>query len=221
MNFKKVSSVTLATLIISTGFSGLNVFADSPVNSDTTNTTYVSTNNISQNDNQNFSEKVIIDNQDYIFNHKFSGDLHIIDIQGENESETVTINLKSNEVYLNDKYMNTAEVNTPSDDNLKTTLFAASRSTWTYKGSHKFRYSFAGSESKAAIAAVIASFCSLPASSVMAAASVIYGTRGFCSFKETIYFKRNNQRARKHVLSVYSDRNWSSYETSVTHYNFI
>ena len=218
MNLKKISSVALATIVVSTGLSGLTAFADSSNNIANTKSSYMEEKDFYKNYEKDFTEKVIIDNQEYTFNHKFSGDLHTIEIKGGNESNIVTFNSKSNEVYLNGEYMNTAQKETelvPDSGAIQT------KSTWTKMGTHKFKYNFVGTESKAVIAGIIAGMCSLPASIIVGGVGGILGVAGFCSFKETVYYKTNNKNFRKYDLAIYSDRSWSSYETTVTHYGVI
>jgi len=215
MNLKKISSVALATLMLSTGVCGLTVFADSSVNSTNTNLSYSDEVN-KINNKENFTEKVMIDDQEYVFNHKFSGDLHTIEFKGRDESGTVTTDSKTDKLYVNGENVDTIQTETINDKNVR-----QERGTWVYQSTYKFKLNFIGSESKAAMAAMIAVKAITPVNIILGGISVIYGASGFCSFSEKLYFNSSTSRSRKYVLGIYSDRNWSQYEGSVTHYDFI
>ncbi|MCC0707207.1 hypothetical protein [Clostridioides sp. ES-S-0190-01] len=67
-----------------------------------TNNSYLAENNTYNGSKKDFTEIVTIDNQGYVFIHKFSGDLHTIEFQIGNESNTVAFNSKSNKICFYD-----------------------------------------------------------------------------------------------------------------------
>ncbi len=218
---KKIQSRLMALACVTTiGLSSVELsFADSGVNLTNTNNSYLTKSDAYNGSKKDFTETVTIDNQEYVFKHKFSGDLHTIEFQGGNESNTVSFNSKSNEIYVDGKYANTIqdEKELVPDSNMIQT-----KGVWTKTGTHKFKYKFLGTESKALIASIIATKCTnTKVGNIISGIGFLVGVVGFCSFKETIYFKTNNSNYRKYDLAIYSDRNWSSYEKTITHYGVI
>ncbi|MDW8800802.1 hypothetical protein P8V03_06505 [Clostridium sp. A1-XYC3] len=131
----------------------------------------------------------------------------------------ITFNSDTNKLYLDGKYVCTVE---KSNVYNKSTVAKTASNGWEQIANSQFKLNFLGSESAAVIAGMIAAVYAFPPdAALIGGVGVIVGVAGFCSFKYREYWDANYRNPTvKHELDVYSDRTWSTYETTIRYTEF-